>query len=548
MKILALQEGVKDGSIENIMFPENVIANITKIISDMEAIYPAKQDQFVLGIMARITWNTPAVLIVDAGIVVEFPSPTKIAIIGVIRCALPDPEEAILELNVAFVGIIDFENEILMFDASIFDSRILTITLEGDMALRIAWGDKPDFLVSVGGFHPVYSPPKHLKLLKMKRMTVNILSGNPNLVLTSYFAVTTNTIQFGAGLDFSFKVSKFGVYGKFNFDVLIQFSPFKFIAGVSASVAVKLGSSTLFSISLKFNLEGPTPWRANGHASFKVLFVKVKVKFDVTWGEKRENALPAASVLPMLLAEVSKDENWDTVPPASLPELINFADSATADDSILVKPGGSVEMDQKVVPLDLTLQKFGNYKPDDISKTTISGISLGGEELSESEYSDLKNDFAPAAFKKMEDEDKLDAPSYAKQNSGVRITVTDGLEFDYGINRLVQYETIISDIEEEPLGLIDCDANFFKTFISGGDVGKSPLSQAKKINKERAGKTVSVADEQYAVVSSKDLSNAHAENAVFNSKAEADEYLKSELEADPSKKGKIQLSPAYEMV
>ncbi|HSO85249.1 MAG TPA: DUF6603 domain-containing protein, partial [Draconibacterium sp.] len=70
---LALQTGVKDGSIDNILFPENVIENITKIISDLDAIFPAKQDQFVLGIMARITWNTPAILIIEAGLVVEFP-------------------------------------------------------------------------------------------------------------------------------------------------------------------------------------------------------------------------------------------------------------------------------------------------------------------------------------------------------------------------------------------------------------------------------------------------------------------------------------------
>ena len=364
---LALQTGVKDGSIDNILFPENVIENITKIISDLDAIFPAKQDQFVLGVMARITWNTPAILIIEAGLVIEFPSPVKIVILGVIKCALPTPDEAIIELNVAFVGIIDFDNKILMFDASIFDSRILTITLAGDMALRISWSDNPDFLVSVGGFHPVYMPPAHLKLLAMKRITVNILSGNPNLVLTAYFAVTTNTIQFGAALDFSFKISKFGIYGNFGFDVLIQFSPFRFIAGVYASMAVKLGSATLFSIGLEFNLEGPTPWRAYGYASFKILFIKFKIKFDKTWGEKRENALPSTSVLPLLIEELNKDENWNTREGTTPLELVTYASDVKEETAILVKPYGSLEVDQKVVPLDLTMEKFGNYMPDDIS-------------------------------------------------------------------------------------------------------------------------------------------------------------------------------------
>ncbi len=544
---LALQKGVKDGSIDNILFPENIIENITKIISDLDAIFPAKQDQFVLGIMARITWNTPALLTIEAGLVVEFPSPVKIVIIGVIKCALPTPDEAVLQLNVAFVGIIDFDNEILMFDASIFDSRILTITLEGDMALRISWGDKPDFLVSVGGFHPAYTPPTHLQLLAMRRITVNILSGNPSIVLTAYFAVTTNTIQFGAAIEFSFKVSKFGVYGNFGFDVLIQFSPFRFIAGVQASVAVKLGSSTLFSIGLAFNLEGPTPWRAYGYASFKILFIKFKVSFDKTWGEKKENTLPATSILPLLVEELQKDENWDTNPTSNPMELVTLSNTVSDGSAILVRPYGSLEVDQKVVPMDLTMDTFGNYKPDDISKVTIKEVAISNEVQDDEDVDDLKNSFAPSAFKKMEDADKLQAPSYEKQNSGVRVTSTDDILFDYGINRLVEYESILSDFEEEELGNLTFNPDFFKTFISGGDVGKSAMSRVIKNGKMRGEKTVALDDEKYAVVSSIDLSNVHDENLLFNSKADADEYLKDLIKIDPSKKSKVQLSPAFQM-
>ncbi len=544
---LALQNGVKDGSIDNILFPENVIENITKIISDLQAIFPAKQDQFVLGIMAKITWNTPAVLTIEAGLVVEFPNPVKIVIIGVIKCALPTPDEAIIELNVAFVGIIDFENEILMFDASIFNSRILTITLEGDMALRISWGDKPDFLVSVGGFHPVYVPPAHLQLLVMKRITVNILSGNPSLVLTAYFAVTTNTIQFGAAIDFTFKVSKFGVYGNFGFDVLIQFSPFKFIAGVHASVAVKLGSSTLFSIGLEFNLEGPSPWRANGYATFKILFIKFKVSFDKTWGEKKENSLPGTSVLPLLIEEFEKNENWDTIPSSTTIELVTLSNFAPDDNSVLVKPFGSLEVNQKVVPLDLTMDKFGNYKPDDITKVTIKEVTIGGEIQDEADLDDIKNSFAPAVYKEMSDSDKLQAPSYENQNSGVRVTSTDEIVFDYGINRLVEYESILSDFEEEELGNLSFNSDFFKVFVTGGAVGKSPMSKLIKNNKVKANRTVSLDDEKFAVVSSVDLTNVHGGNKLFNSKAEADEYLKELVKTDSSKKGKVQLSPAFQM-
>lgn len=542
----ALQTGIKDRSVDNILFPENAVENINKIISDLDAIFPAKQDQFVLGIMARITWNTPAILTIDASLVVEFPSPVKTVILGVVKCVLPSPDKAIIVFNVAFVGIIDFDNKILMFDAAVFDSSIFSVTLAGDMALRISWGNEPDFLVSVGGFHPIYAPPAHLKLIALKRITLNLLNGNPNLVLRSYFAVTTNTVQFGASLDFTYRIAKFGVFGNFGFDTLIQYSPFHFIAVINASVEVKLGRSSLFVVGLQFNLDGPAPWHASGYASFKIFFVKFKVRFNKTWGEKRESLLPSIAVLPLLIQEFTKDENWNANEGAGAIELLTYADNVANDNAVLVKPYGSLEVDQKVVPLDVTMDKFGNYKPDDISKAVIKRVAIGGVNQSTQYMAHLQNLFAPAAFKNLTDQDKLTAPSYEEQKSGVRVSSTDNITFDCGVNRIVEYEAIISDHDEEELGLLQFNSFFVKSFVSGGDVGRSPLSNKLKNAKVRADKTVSISEEKYTVVSALNLKNI-AGTKVFNSKTEADEFLKDTIKKDPSKQGKLLLSPAFQL-
>jgi hypothetical protein len=546
-----IRDGVRDGSISNILFPENVIANITQIISDLETIFPAKQDQFFLGLMARITWSVPALLTIEAGLAVEFPNPVKIALLGIIRCVLPTADAAVIRLNVAFAGIIDFEKKLLSFDASIFDSRILTITLEGDMALRVCWGDQPDFLVSIGGFHPSYTVAPHLELKPIKRLTVNILSGNPNLVLTAYFAITTNTIQFGAQLDFSFRVSEFGIYGNFGFDVLIQFSPFRFIANVRASVAVKLGSSTLFSIQLDFNLEGPTPWHAYGYASFTILFFTIKVRFDKAWGEEQTNSLPATEVLEKLREELEKDTNWEAKSLPQIIELVTLGPAAADPDAVLVRGTGSLEVNQTVVPLDTTLEHFGNYRPVDINKATITKLRVNTTDYSDAELADLKNSFAPAAYKNLADGDKLKAPSYEKMNSGVRLNGTDNISFDYGINRIVEYDVILSDYEQEVVwgrdNRLSFGMNYFRPFISGGDVGKSFLSKAKKSALETTDKFVSVSDEQFVVTSVKTMQNVHESAMVFDSRSAADEYFRQTIAADPKKKGKIQISPAFQM-
>ena len=278
------------------------------------------------------------------------------------------------------------------------------------------------------------------------------------------------------------------------------------------------------------------------------MFIKFKVKFDKTWGEKRENSLPSTSVLPLLIEELQKDENWDTKPGTILTELVTYSSEVSDDSAVLVKPYGSLEVDQKVVPLDLTIKKFGNYKPDDISKVGIKEVLIGSDVQLDADVADLKNSFAPAAYKEMADKDKLQAPSYENQNSGVRVTSTDDIVFDYGINRKVEYESIISDYEEEELGLLSFNASFFKTFVSGGDVGRSPLSKLMKDRGAKADKTVTLENEKYAVVSGVNMTNIHAGNVVFNSKAEADEYLKETIKNDPSQKDKLLLTPAFQMV
>src|SRR5690606_17641279 len=154
-------------------------------------------------------------------------------------------------------------------------------------------------------------------------------------------------------------------------------------------------------------------------------------------------------------------------------------------------------------------------------RATIKNVIAGGEAFAGDEIRDLKNSFAPSAFKEMTDQDKLSAPSYENQNSGVSLS-EDDLEFDYGINRLVQYETILSDFAEEELGIVPVSSHFFKIGVSGGDAGRSAISTVLKNNTVKASNTVQVAEETFAVLSNADLSNAHSEGKVFSSRSSAD--------------------------
>ena len=55
----ALRSGVRDGSLDHIMFPADPIRNMPQIISDLRAFFPAL-GRFIFGPMARIGWGTPS--------------------------------------------------------------------------------------------------------------------------------------------------------------------------------------------------------------------------------------------------------------------------------------------------------------------------------------------------------------------------------------------------------------------------------------------------------------------------------------------------------
>ncbi|MCP3665043.1 MAG: hypothetical protein GY696_21525 [Gammaproteobacteria bacterium] len=544
-----LRNGLQQGAVDDILFPEDVVRNMNALVTDLREIFPATRDQFLVGPMAEITWNTPALITAEVGLIIEFANPVRIAILGVIRVAVPTPDEAIVDLKVNFLGTIDFDRGLLTFDASIYDSYIgygsFRFSFEGDIALRISWGEKPDFLTSVGGFHPTYNPPQHLALPPMKRLTLSLLKDNPRLTLRCYFALTTNTVQFGAELDFYFGVSGFKVVGNFGFDVLFQFVPFRFIAAVRASLAVKAGSTTILSLGLSFELAGTSPWSAKGSASFRILFIKVKVKFSKTWGERKEISLPRIDVLPELIDEFNRDTNWNAALSDLAGQQAKLLPASQAADSLLFDPAGMLTMSQNLIPLATTFSRFGNNTVADITLADVAEVRVGSKLL---DLESTTEQFAPAAFQEMEDADKLKAGSYEPQKSGVTAKGGDRLHTDHLLTRPVRHEQIVSDADTvvSPLHLVDGNATLFNRLVPGGAIGKSPLSQKHVRQKQKLSVLDVGADiERFAVVTAANLQSTDAESvALTRSEAEGRVQQLVDAGADPSE---FDIVPAFQM-
>lgn len=551
-----LRAGVQDNSVEGILFPKDVVKNIIRIISDLQAIFPVMKDQFVFGPMALISWSQPPIISVRLGVLLELTHPVRLVILGVLKAAVPPGDTPLVQIQVNFAGVIDFNAGYLTFDASLFDSFVGTqafkFTLEGDMALRIFWGEQKEFLLTVGGFHPAFKPAANLKLGKIKRLTLSLLSGNPHLTLTTYFAITSNTVQFGAAIDFYFSIASFKVTGYFGFDVLFQFSPFYFMADIAARLAVELGDCTLFGIDLSFNLQGPAPWHARGKAEFKVLFFSYEVSFDKTFGENQDTSQPKISVRPQLVAALQESRNW-------LGELadtgfttVSLRKGTDGESAVLLHGHGALSVKQNVMPLDTVIDWFGHEAPQDIRSASIGEIRIGAKSLTLAPTRDL---FAPANFRHLSDDDKLKSPSFESMPNGVRASDGDSVWVTYSRNRSVEYEILVSDsapdatgvIRKEPvsLGKAAMPADRFAPFVRGGGVGQSPLSLANRIrNRALDAKRVRTEPERFALASSLDLTRS-AGPFHSGTRSEASDALQNTLREHPELNGLLQLVPEY---
>src|SRR6185369_1127140 len=253
MNLPPLVEGVRTGAVNSIMFPENPVANAPRIISDLRTIFPPYEGRFLIGPMAKLGWGTPPLVTASIGVIIEITG--NIAIVGVLKVALPTQDAALIVIQVNFAGAIEFDKSRLYFFAGLFESRIVFLTLEGELGLLVAWGDDANFVLSAGGFHPRFNPPP-LPFPSPKRIAISLLNTDIARIRTeTYFAVTSNSVQFGSNTEIMFDVEIARVDGHLSFDALFQFSPFYFVIEISASVSLKVFGVGLFSIHLDFALE-----------------------------------------------------------------------------------------------------------------------------------------------------------------------------------------------------------------------------------------------------------------------------------------------------
>lgn len=557
MNVDFLAEGVKTGALESILFPENPVENAVQIINDIGSAFPIKPDQFVFGPMAIIGWGTPSLITVDFGLIIEVPNPFTIAILGVVRMVLPDEKLAVLKLQVNFIGVLSFDQKFMWLRASLFDSTIQGLVISGDMAFVMGWGSNPVFVITAGGFHPQFEPPTGYTALEgLDRMRITIIDEQTpvldiRMIIDAYFAVTSNTVQFGALIDFYAKVAVGKGEADMKFNTMFVFSPFSFISELTASLSVSVVGIDLIKADMEFSLTGPGPYNVDGYARFKVLGVKKKFEVAKTWGDADDTVYETINVENLVIADLQKLGNWASQVDPVAGRQVTIRKVADLEDEVVIDPEGDLVIRQKVVPLGVTIEKLGNRYAVSAQSYTISAEVSGVSSYT----SAVKDYYAPASFKDVSDNDKLSGQSFELFDTG--ITVRPGgasnREYgDYAVYRMIQYEDIRIDINDSLYGGLQAfpaqtshtpmtydngnsaTNTAFESGLLGNAVATSDVARRRNMagTGHFASQRVTVSQQGFVVANLSDLS-AHDGNSLMGTRTQAEDYMRSLIDANP---------------
>ncbi len=491
----AIAGGLKSGAVDAILFPDDPLEDAPLIVSQLDAWFPLAEGSCVFGVAATITWGTPVAIVTgEVGFMVSFPD-IEIAVLGSLSMALPTEDEALIELHMDTIGVVDVSEGTVLVAASLYDSSLLqTISLSGDMAMYARMKGAPYFLLSVGGYHPDFQPPGGLpaSVTDLRRMRAEVaISEDIWYALEAYVALTSNTVQFGSQAELEasakFLLTTYTARGSVGFDVLLVFSPFTFSADFHAAVGVTAGNGDkeLIGVSLAAHLEGPKPWFATGVASFD--FFGIDVSFDVSFGgSAAPQAPPRANVLELVAAALDDPGAW-RAEAGSAPSPVLLAQEDSED--LWVRPDGMLVVAQTLAPLDRTLQVYGTYAIDGPTRLGIAGAGIDG--IDDVDWAPVTDWFAPALYDEMTRAQKLEASSYEEMSAGVSVASrTAAIRAADATSVTPDYEVRIIDRDEtRPVTKPQPLAVAFAAATAGLALGRRPTTRTVTSPRFAAGPT-----------------------------------------------------------
>jgi hypothetical protein len=412
----AMRAALPTGQLRNVLFPTDPVHHTAEVLASLQTFFPARHGSHLLGVLVKIGWGAPTLIHFDLAVVYEFGNRHRLILLGQVNATLPRLDTPLITLNMDSVGVLDFDAGTFALDAVLHDSKLLSrFIISGAMAMRMTWHDSFGLALAVGGLHPRFPAPAGFPAVAPLQLALTN-GDNPKLICQGYFAVTSNTVQFGASCSLYAAAYGFSIEGDVGFDVLVQLIPFHFLADFRASVQLKRGSHNLFKVSVEGELEGPLPLRIAGKATFEILWWDFSVSFNTTLVGGDPDTGVSVDALAVLHDALADPHAWQSQLPQAGSQLVTVRTPLV--DGILLHPQGTLTVRQSVVPLGLTrdLDRIGDGIPTGDRRFAITQAVIGSLAQDTTSVQEM---FAPGQFFDMSDDDRLAAPSFEPMDAGV---------------------------------------------------------------------------------------------------------------------------------
>ncbi|MFI1972070.1 DUF6603 domain-containing protein [Streptomyces cinnamoneus] len=234
-----------------------------------------------------------------------------VALLGHAVASFPKKGRAYARIGVDLRIVFQSARGELTATAQLVDSYVIdpSCALTGGFAFSSWFGPSPhagDFVLTVGGYHPDYTRPGHFPVVPRLGYTWSVGSA-VTVSGGAYFALTPNAVMAGGSLDVRYKAGNVEAWLSAQANLLIQWAPLHFRAGISIRVGarVKLLFTVSGEIGASLDLWGPP---TGGAVTAKFVFIKVTVRFGappsgppaLTWDEFRTQLLPPQAPLTAL--------------------------------------------------------------------------------------------------------------------------------------------------------------------------------------------------------------------------------------------------------
>ncbi len=438
---LALANGLKSDVVGQLLFPADPVAAAPQILTQLGTVFPPKAGGFVIGPIAELGWGSQAgFLKARLGIVLSLPDP-KITLLGAIQIGVPsadvEPKLRVVDLNANLMG--EVTEDYFFIKVSLAKSKIFKLELTGDIALYVQWAGDGAFALSVGGFFPGYEYPKMLGTMER----VGIKFAPPvdwlSISAVAYFAVTSNSVQFGGKVDLRAKVGPASAEAWLQLDALFQWAPyFYFEVRLDVGIKVKAFGATLAGVQFTGKISGDQPWHLEGKAVCEILFWDVEVPIGpMAWGEPRpedakeiDNTAEAAQAL-------STEEAWTPQLPPGAQHIVRLATGSDAPK--LYHPLGEMLVRQLKVPLETDIDRIGS-RPVKARRINLENPRLGG--TSPAAVWHVTDRFSPGHFLELTDAEVMARPEFEMLPSGMGLAAARGAQFSAATHAAYRWNTV----------------------------------------------------------------------------------------------------------